>query len=97
MIWDIDMTCTNGKDDIIVYLCNNKDHIKDLVKDSRQWYEEQLIKHDILFHDDIKESYKSLLIQTISDEVCKRLAVPYEMVIEVIEDINILELMNDNN
>ena len=78
---------------IIHAIIHNQEHFKNSTKEFTKQMNDLLTKEKNEFHHDIVEQYKGLVKGVIGDELTKRLAIPIEEVLIVLEDINLLEYL----
>lgn len=78
------------------YILDNIDYYKDLTSSIRKQRDDLLDKHDILMHDDILLEYQGLCFRVVVDDITGKFGLPYDFVIESIEDISLTKLLDES-
>ena len=74
---------------IIQYLTHNQEYVKKIVEPFTQQKNYLLEKEDESLKDEINSQYKEIIKRMIVEEITKKLAIPAEDVIIIIENINL--------
>lgn len=77
------------------FVLDNRDAYRDMTSSLRKQKQDLLALHDILMHDDILMEYEGLCFRAIVDDLTFRFGLPYEQVMESIEDINVTKLLDE--
>lgn len=79
----------NNEELIVLMLINKQPYFKELVKPLIIAKDYMLKNKNFAFKDDIEKDFKEKVMSHIADDICKNLAIPYEEVAIVLENVNI--------
>jgi uncharacterized FlgJ-related protein len=79
---------------VVYYLIDNKEHFVEKLRPFTEQKSKLLNSEEHwLFSEEIKEQYDSLARSTIGDEITKKLGIPLEEVILILENVNLDEYL----